>query len=147
MNDIMEKKKKVILELMNDKTYIPMKFKELAVVLNITKENRDQLEEVLSELLEERKISITKKGKYVITKEHYIEGYFISNDRGFGFVEVEGQDEDYFIPVPHCFSFLLEHSLFPQLSVLLSAPLLPHKFHLLTAQQVLFPHMYVFHPH
>lgn len=82
---------------MNDKTYIPMKFKELAVVLNITKENRDQLEEVLSELLEERKISITKKGKYVITKEHYIEGYFISNDRGFGFVEVEGQDEDYFI--------------------------------------------------
>jgi len=95
MNDIMEKKKKVILELMNDKTYIPMKFKELAVVLNITKENRDQLEEVLSELLEERKISITKKGKYVITKEHYIEGYFISNDRGFGFVEVEGQDEDY----------------------------------------------------
>ena len=70
MNDIMEKKKKVILELMNDKTYIPMKFKELAVVLNITKENRDQLEEVLSELLEERKISITKKGKYVITKEH-----------------------------------------------------------------------------
>ena len=33
MNDIMEKKKKVILELMNDKTYIPMKFKELAVVL------------------------------------------------------------------------------------------------------------------
>lgn len=98
MNDVMEKKKKVILELMNDKTYIPMKFKELAVVLNITKENRDQLEEVLSELLEERKISITKKGKYVITKEHYIEGYFISNDRGFGFVEVEGQDEDYFIP-------------------------------------------------
>ena len=98
MNDIMEKKKEVILELMNDKTYIPMKFKELAVVLNITKENRDQLEEVLSELLEERKISITKKGKYVITKEHYIEGYFISNDRGFGFVEVEGQDEDYFIP-------------------------------------------------
>ena len=67
MNDIMEKKKKVILELMNDKTYIPMKFKELAVVLNITKENRDQLEEVLSELLEERKISITKKGKYVIS--------------------------------------------------------------------------------
>ena len=54
MNDIMEKKKKVILELMNDKTYIPMKFKELAVVLNITKENRDQLEEVLSELLEEK---------------------------------------------------------------------------------------------
>ena len=70
MNDIMEKKKKVILELMNDKTYIPMKFKELAVVLNITKENRDQLEEVLSELWEGRKISITKKGKYVSTQEH-----------------------------------------------------------------------------
>ena len=89
-----------------------MKFKELAVVLNITKENRDQLEEVLSELLEERKISITKKGKYVITKEHYIEGYFISNDRGFGFVEVEGQDEDYFIPIRLTELFIMTWFLF-----------------------------------
>lgn len=68
MNDIMEKKKKVILELMNDKTYIPMKFKELAVILNIAKENRDQLEEVLSELLEERKISITRRASMLLQR-------------------------------------------------------------------------------
>lgn len=96
--NIMEKRKKVILDLMNDKTYVPMKFKELAIVLNVTKENREQLDEVLKELLDERKISITKRGKYTIAKEHYIEGYFISHEKGFGFVEVEGQEEDYFIP-------------------------------------------------
>lgn len=96
--NIIEKRKKVILDLMNDKTYVPMKFKELAIVLNVTKENREQLDEILKELLDERKISITKRGKYTIAKEHYIEGYFISNERGFGFVEVEGQEEDYFIP-------------------------------------------------
>lgn len=31
-------------------------------------------------------------------KDNLIEGLFISNDRGFGFVEVEGMDEDFFVP-------------------------------------------------
>ena len=30
-------------------------------------------------------------------REELIEGLFISNDRGFGFVEVEGMDEDFFV--------------------------------------------------
>ncbi len=96
--DIINEKKKIILELMQDKTYVPMKFKELAIILNVKKEDRDLLEIVLAELIHEGKITLTKRGKYMVPKEEYIQGLFISNERGFGFVEVEGQEEDYFIP-------------------------------------------------
>ena len=39
-----------------------------------------------------------KKGKYSIPQEEYRQGLFIGNEKGFGFVEVEGEEEDYFIP-------------------------------------------------
>ncbi|MCR5737890.1 MAG: ribonuclease R [Eubacterium sp.] len=98
MVDIINEKKKIILELMSDTTYVPMKFKELVVVLNVKKEDRPLLDIVLSELITEGKITLTKRGKYMLPQEEYIQGLFISNERGFGFVEVEGQDDDYFIP-------------------------------------------------
>lgn len=96
--DLINEKKKTILELMKDKHYVPMKFKELAVILNVKKEDRKLLDIVLSELVDEGKVMLSKRGKYSIPKEQYVEGLFISNERGFGFVEVEGEEEDYFIP-------------------------------------------------
>jgi len=96
--DIIEEKKKVLMSLMNDKHYVPMKFKELAVILNVKKEDRKLLDFVLSELVNEGKITISKRGKYSLPKETYVKGIFISNEKGFGFVEVEGEEEDYFIP-------------------------------------------------
>lgn len=96
--DMIEEKKKIILELMNDKTYVPMKFKELAIILNVKKEDRKLLDIVLSELVNEGKIVLSKRGKYSIPKEQFVQGLFISNERGFGFVEVEDEEEDYFIP-------------------------------------------------
>ena len=75
-----------------------MKFKELAVVLNVKKEDRKLLDEVLTELVSEGQIMLSKRGKYSIPKEQYVKGLFISNEKGFGFVEVEDEEEDYFIP-------------------------------------------------
>ncbi len=94
----MEEKKQIVLELMQDKHYIPMKFKELAVILNVKKEDRKLLNDILSQLIAERKISLSKRGKYSITKEQYVQGIFIGNERGFGFVETNEDEEDYFIP-------------------------------------------------
>lgn len=94
----LEEKKKIILELMNDKHYVPMKFKELAIILNVKKEDKSLLNEVLTQLIGEGKITLSKRGKYDIAKEQYVKGLFISNEKGFGFVEVEGEEEDYFIP-------------------------------------------------
>ena len=51
----LEKRKKVLLDLMNDKIYVPMKIKELAIILQVSKEERPDLELVLNELLAEGK--------------------------------------------------------------------------------------------
>ena len=97
-NDLIEEKKELMLTLMKDKHYVPMKFKELAIILNVKKEDRKLLDYVLSELVNEGKISLSKRGKYSLPKETYVQGLFIGNERGFGFVEAEGEEEDYFIP-------------------------------------------------
>ena len=39
--ELINERKKIILDLMNDKNYVPMKIKELAIILNVKKEDRD----------------------------------------------------------------------------------------------------------
>ena len=65
MDKTVEKRKKVIYDLFCDELYTPMKFKELAVLLQVPKEQRDDLKKVLEELEREGKISLSKRGKYV----------------------------------------------------------------------------------
>ena len=45
---------------MHDKTYVPMKIKELAMVLGVSREKRGELEAVLDELVSEGKIEESK---------------------------------------------------------------------------------------
>ena len=52
----LEKRKKVIYDLIRDPLYVPMKVKEMAVLLSVAKEQRGELEEVLNALLAEGKI-------------------------------------------------------------------------------------------
>ena len=84
----LEKRKKVLLDLMNDKIYVPMKIKELAIILQVSKEERPDLELVLNELLAEGKIEISKRGKYKIAKEKTVTGTFVTHPKGFGFIEI-----------------------------------------------------------
>ena len=93
----LNQRKKIILELLDDAFYVPMKEKELAVFLQVSREDRNDLKICLDELVREGKITISAKGK--ITKgEKRLIGTFISNRRGFGFVHVEGMEDDLFIP-------------------------------------------------
>ncbi|MGN0514832.1 MAG: ribonuclease R [Lachnospiraceae bacterium] len=96
--ELFTQRKKMIEELMNDELYVPMKIKELAIFLNVAKEDRDKLEEVLNSLIDDGKIMLTKKGKYCKSEIPIKTGTFISNQRGYGFVEIEGEEEDIFIP-------------------------------------------------
>ena len=96
--DIKEKRKKVITDLVNDSLYVPMKEKELAVFLQVAKEDREEFKSILQELLAEGKLMLTVKGKYMKSNGKVLTGTFISNAKGFGFVEIEGQEEDYYIP-------------------------------------------------
>lgn len=81
-----------------DELYVPMKAKEIAVVLNIPKSQRGELMEVLDALMAEGKIEVSSKGKYSKSQGRLKTGVFTSHPRGFGFVTVEGEDEDIFIP-------------------------------------------------
>ncbi len=80
--------------------YVPMKEKELAVMLQVSKEDRGELNRILNELLVEGRLSLTKKGKFIKAKRSDKEliGTFISHPKGFGFVEIDGRDEDLYIP-------------------------------------------------
>ena len=82
---------------MKEDLYVPMKEKELAIFLQVAKEDRPALKAVLEELLEEGKIQISKRGKYLMADKKTLQGTFAATQHGFGFVEVEGAAEDYYI--------------------------------------------------
>ena len=54
-NKTFEKRKKIIYDFICDDMYVPMKFKEMAMVLQVNKEQRDELRQVLESLEEEGK--------------------------------------------------------------------------------------------
>ncbi len=182
-----ERRKKFMLELLGDPIYKPMRLREIATLLRLSKEEKRDLYDVLDELCDEGKVSVDHKGRYEKVKgkwkkkkddryyddrredygadygvkkkdknkdknrdkdkekgrdwekdkkkektkdrgrekdrdkkyrrnrdrdfsdedygyeDEYLEGTqaegtFIGHPKGFGFVEIEGQDEDVFIP-------------------------------------------------
>ncbi len=96
--ELFEKRKKLICELVEDEMYVPMKEKELASFMQVKREDREEFRNILSALLSEGKIEVTAKGKYIKADMRYLTGTFISNAKGFGFVEIEGREEDLYIP-------------------------------------------------
>lgn len=96
--EILEQKGKILEEVMNDKSYVPMKAKELAMLLGIPKSQRDELTQVLDYLVSEGRIGISKKGKYGKPEVFSVNGIFCGHPKGFGFVTVEGMEQDVFIP-------------------------------------------------
>ena len=93
-----EERKNVIIELLNDPLYVPMKEKELAVVLQVAKKDREDLHDILEEIVMEGKAEISKRGKYKKPENTMLIGNFVSHPKGFGFVEMEDREEDLYIP-------------------------------------------------
>lgn len=93
-----EKRKKVIYDLICDDLYVPMKIKEIAIILQIPREQRDELKEILEALVREGKIEISKRGKYTKASKKVYTGIFTAHAKGFGFVELEDPEEEIYIP-------------------------------------------------
>ncbi len=98
--EIRQERKNKIGELVEADFYIPMKEKELADFMQVKAEERGELKEILEELVKEGKLQLTRRGKYIKGDgvPSQLSGTFISNAKGFGFVEIEGQVQDFFIP-------------------------------------------------
>ncbi|MGN0240816.1 MAG: ribonuclease R family protein, partial [Candidatus Weimeria sp.] len=109
--------KAALYQLMQDPSYLPMTKDELKNLLLL--DDDSELKEALSSLVAEKKISKDSDGTYRILlqkrevpvypsekinsepvsgEDKYLTGIFSSNTKGFGFVTVEGYDEDFFIP-------------------------------------------------
>lgn len=97
MTDKRFERKKKIKALIYDKHYQPMKQKEIGYLMQVEPEDRAEFVSILHELVDEGSIEVTKRGKYKPLSKEIIQGTFTCTQNGYGFVTVEGQEEDYYI--------------------------------------------------
>ena len=98
----MEDKEKLILDFMAEESYVPMKAKEMASILCVPKTEYSSFSEVLKRLEEDYKIQKNRKSKYsLVDSNRYITGIFRANEKGFGFVKIEGREDEIYISKNH----------------------------------------------
>ena len=96
--DNFEKRKKLLYDFVSDSAYVPMKFKEIAHLLQVSKEQRAELREIIAGLEMEGKLSKAKDGRYKKGAVHHLQGKYKAHERGFGFVILDQEEqEDIFI--------------------------------------------------
>ncbi len=93
----LSQRKKRILALFADPSYVPMKEKEIAVIMQVLPGDREDLKRCLSELLDEGAISFSRRGKYSLPEVKTLTGVFSSSGHGYGFVTVDGVDGDFYV--------------------------------------------------
>lgn len=100
LNEKLKDRKQLILDFMQHKDYTPMKIKELCMILQVPNKERDILEQILDELIQEGKIIKTKRGKFAIPETlNMVIGTFQGNAKGYGFLILDDPDaKDVFIP-------------------------------------------------
>ena len=93
----MEERKQKILDLMKDEDYVPLKAKEIAMIMRVPKKEYNDFLEVLGELELELKIQKNRKNRYKLVDKVYYDGIYRKNQKGFGFVRLEGEDDEIYI--------------------------------------------------
>ena len=93
----MEEKEQKILDFMKDEDYVPMKAKEIAMIMRVPKNEYNEFLEIIGKLELELKIQKNRKNRYRISEKTYYEGYYRKNQKGFGFVKISEQDEEVYI--------------------------------------------------
>ena len=96
-----ERKKEMVLAFLKDRSYRPMRFREMAGLLQVPKEERGELNEILDRLIHEEKIAVDLEGRYIPMSATVAVGIFQATDKGYGFVTVEGEENDWFIPASY----------------------------------------------
>ena len=96
--DIFKQRRQMLADMiLNNELYVPMKAKEIAMLLDIPKAKRSELMEVLDSLVADGTIGVSKKGKYMKLENVALVGTFESTSRGFGFVVIPDREDDIFV--------------------------------------------------
>lgn len=98
--DILQERKDKIIAFMKEAAYKTLKFSELAVVLDVPREDRGKLAEILESLEREGVIYRTKKDRYGIAERmNLIVGHIQRHERGYGFLVPDDPNvPDIFVP-------------------------------------------------
>ncbi len=92
-------RKQILLEMMKHPGYVPMKIKEIITVLQVPASDRQELEELMGELIKEGKVIRTKRGKFAMPQTfNLVSGTFQGHPKGFGFLILDEDEKDIFIP-------------------------------------------------
>ncbi len=97
-NEIFDVKKAMLEELFTSKEYKPMRFKDLVALMQVPRASKYELKAVLDQLISGGKIIIDAQGLYKTPGDDMKVGMFSGTQRGFGFVILEGEEDDVFIP-------------------------------------------------
>lgn len=95
---MLEERKRILLEFISSTGYQPMKLKEMAAILQVPRNEKEDFREIIEALTADGKIEADNSGKYRVSDNNTKTGIFSGTQRGFGFVMIEGEAEDIFIP-------------------------------------------------
>ncbi len=93
----MEEQEQKVLNLIKDKDYAPMKAKEIAMIMHVPKSEYNELLRILGKLEMELKIQKNRKNQYRPVDTVYYDGVYRKNQKGFGFVKIEDQEDEIYI--------------------------------------------------
>lgn len=93
----MIKKEDIILEFMKDENYTPMKAKEISMLLGVPKKEYNEFNQILKTLEENYKIVKNRKNRYRLIGDNFQEGIYRKNQKGFGFVKIDGKEDEIYI--------------------------------------------------
>ncbi len=93
----MNEREQKILDFMSDDDYVPMKAKEIAMLMRVPKNEYHDFLEIIGKLELELKIEKNRKNRYKISQKTYFDGYYRKNQKGFGFVKLEDREDEIYI--------------------------------------------------
>jgi len=93
----MEEKRSMLEEFFSSEEYKPMRFKDIVSILQVPKEAKNDLKEILDLMISQGKIILDSKGRYRTPGDDIKIGVFSGTQKGFGFVILEGDEEDVYI--------------------------------------------------
>src|SRR5690554_2768244 len=94
----MEERKVMLDKLFQSDEYKPIRFRDIVSLLQVPKSSKHELREILDNLISQGKIILDDKGRYKTPEDSVKTGMFSGTQKGFGFVIIEGEAEDIFIP-------------------------------------------------